>query len=108
MPARSPILDVVAAPPHILYVPVRTFTAGASAVAVIEIATLSLPAGPVASIAQLGVLALAAIAWAYVAWRYLRDPHVESDWRVRLIDGRRWRWQRTRNLVPFPGNKYRA
>ena len=108
MPARAPILARVAYPMHVLWCPIRIASVNAIAAGAAMVVSVSVPAAQVTNFDVLIILAVAAAVHFYVAMRFIRDPHIEGVWRARFFSGRRFAWQRTRNLVPFPGNRYEA
>jgi hypothetical protein len=102
MPARVPVLDAMAYPMHVLWVPIKTFGANIALGTVLLVAARDLLEG-------FGLILVGAawVAWhAYIAWRFRQDPHIEGVWVQRLFRARRWAWERTRNQVAFVGNKY--
>ena len=108
MPARVPILGRVAYPMHVLWCPIRIAGANALAAGAAMVVNVSVPAAKLTNFDVLVILAFAAAIHVYVVVRFIRDPHIEGVWRAKFFTGRRLIWQRTRNLVPFEGNRYEA
>ena len=108
MPARAPILDRVAYPMHVLWCPIRIAGANAAAAGSAMVLNVSSEAARLTNFDVLAILAIATAVHCYVAVRFIRDPHIEGVWRAKFVSGRRLAWQRTRNLLPFPGNRYEA
>lgn len=108
MPARAPILARVAYPMHVLWCPIRIAGANASAAGIAMVINVSSDAARLTNFDVLVILAVAVAIHCYVALRFIRDPHIEGVWRAKFMTGRRLAWQRTRNPLPFPGNRYEA
>ena len=99
-----PILEAVAYPSHILWVPDSLFRIN-FAVCVLFMMVSQLWLG---GMAIFGGIVLFVVGHGFLAWQYRRDPHVASLWWAALTKCRRWPWQRSRNLMPVDGNRYAA
>lgn len=102
----SPVLDEITYPAYIglrgYGVPMWLFGINLAVWAILAILVSDLFAGTAPLMCVGGGL----VSMAWIGVRFARDPHIERVWYVRWFKARRLSWERSRNLVVEPGNKY--